>query len=395
MVNHMGNRKKVAILGSTGSIGLSSLDLVRQHPDRFEILTLVAGSNMELLVQQIHEFRPRYVSVKSDQEREDLIRRLGNFELPIGVGESGIVEAAAHPEVETVISALVGARGLIPTLAAIESGKTIALANKESMVIAGAIMNSACERSGAKIIPVDSEHSALFQCLQGGKKSEVVKLILTASGGPFLTRPLDTFGAITIAEALKHPKWEMGAKITIDSATMMNKGLEVMEAHFLFDMPAERIQVCVHPQSLVHSMVAFQDGSILAHLGLPDMRVPIAYALSFPDRITTGVPLLNLFEHHELTFLSPDFERFPCLRLAFEVAAQGRSYPAVLNAANEVAVALFLEGRIGFTDISALVETTLEAHRPTDVLALEDVLVADRWAREYAQATHLKRKKSL
>ncbi len=370
-------------MGSTGSIGVSTLDLCRQHPDRFRVVALAAGHNLDVLLGQIREFKPPVVSV-ADSETAERLRK----QIPAGtdvlVGEAGACAVASQASVDTVISAIVGAAGLQPTLSAIEAGKTIGLANKESMVIAGELLSERARARGSKILPVDSEHSAIFQCLNGECLDDVSALILTASGGPFLNRAQKDFSSITKAEALKHPNWNMGAKITIDSASMMNKGLEVMEARWLFDMPVEKIRVVVHPQSLVHSMVEFVDGSVMAQLGEPDMRAPIAYALSYPRRITTGIRKLDLPNRQQLTFFAPDFDKFPCLKLGFDVAQMGGSYAPVLNAANEVAVDYFLKEQIRFIDIGIMLDRCLQAHKGSALKTLEDVLEADRWAREFA-----------
>lgn len=379
--------KKIAILGSTGSVGVSTLDVCRQHRDKFTVVALAAGRNMELLRQQILDHRPQLVSVAS-QEDADSLRAALSVQVKIVHGAEGVEEVAAHPDTTLVISAIVGAAGLKPTMRAIKEGKDIGLANKESMVIAGEIMSALAREKKVTILPVDSEHSAIFQCLQGSHPDDVENLILTASGGPFLHLASDQFKNITREQALKHPNWDMGAKITIDSATMMNKGLEVMEARWLFNLPVEKIRVVVHPQSIVHSLVEFIDGSVMAQMGEPDMRVPIAYALSFPRRVATGVKRLNLPERRELTFFAPDTQKFRCLALAFDVARRGRSYPPVLNAANEVAVAAFLAGRIGFTRIAELVENCLEQHDSHDLGSIDDVLVADHWARSFVGARH-------
>lgn len=371
--------KKIALLGSTGSIGVSTLDIIRRHPDRFQVVALAAGSNVKVLAEQIKEFSPQVVSVKSEKEVVSLKELLGNQSIDILCNSPK--DLASHSQVDTVVSAIVGAAGLLPTLAAIESGKTVALANKESLVIAGDLMANASKRAGKPLIPVDSEHSALFQCLQGSLEKDIKRLILTASGGPFLHKDKSEFSSITPEQALKHPNWDMGAKITIDSATMMNKGLELMEAKWLFDQAVEKIDICVHPQSIIHSMVEFQDSSVMAQLGSPDMRVPIAYALSYPERIETGATSLNLFEHKELTFFEPDFEKFRCLYLAVEVAKKGQTYAAALNAANEECVYAFLDKKIAFTQISEFLEAVLESHKAFDLKSIDDVLEVDRWAR--------------
>ncbi|MBF0106784.1 MAG: 1-deoxy-D-xylulose-5-phosphate reductoisomerase [Deltaproteobacteria bacterium] len=376
--------KKISILGSTGSIGVSTLDIIRRHPDRFEVVALAAGSNTRMLLNQVKEFNPKIVSVLSKKEADEL-----QGTLPRGVkllfGPEGIQEAACCSAADIVVSAVVGAAGLVPTLKAIEAGKNIALANKESMVIAGKIMSEKARQHNVQILPVDSEHSAIFQSLKGESLEDVHHLVLTASGGPFLNTPLSDFNSITRAQALKHPNWTMGPKITIDSATMMNKGLEVLEASWLFHIPADRIRVVIHPQSVIHSMVEFIDGSVICQMGEPDMRAPIAYALSYPRRIATGVKRLCFSERDKLTFFAPDPEKFKCLAMAFKTAEQGKSYAPVLNAANEVAVEHFLSNRISFVDISAVIEACLEAHDPFELDTLEAVLYADQWARVYAR----------
>lgn len=374
-------RKKLSILGSTGSIGTSTLDICRRHPDRFSVAGLAAGENTELLIRQVLEFRPRVVSVSSDAERAVL-----QGCLPPGVevfcGAEGARTVASLAEADLVMSSIVGAAGFGPTLAAIQAKKTVALANKESMVIGGEFLSRLARQNGVKIIPVDSEHSAIFQCLNGEHPDDVARLMLTASGGPFFNRAAETFKHITQSEALRHPNWKMGKKVTIDSATMMNKGLEVIEAHWLFDLPVQKIEVVVHPQSVVHSMVEFVDGSVMAQMGEPDMRVPIAYALSHPRRIPTGVKKLNLTQREQLTFFKPDEQKFPCLTLACQAARQGKTFPAVLNAANEEAVLAFLGERIRFDQIASLLEACLAAHQPFEVNSVEDVFAADCWARE-------------
>ncbi|MBI4411857.1 MAG: 1-deoxy-D-xylulose-5-phosphate reductoisomerase [Deltaproteobacteria bacterium] len=373
--------KKISILGSTGSIGLSTIELVLRHPGRFEVVGLAAGSNVAELEKQIQRLKPKVVSVGSEAAAKELRNRVGRNRVEIVHGTEGASQVAVLAEVDMVVSAIVGAAGLLPTLEAIRHGKTIGLANKESMVIAGELMRREASKKGVTILPVDSEHSALFQCLEGHRRADIKRLILTASGGPFLQRPREEFNQITVSQALKHPNWSMGQKITIDSATMMNKGLEVMEARWLFDLPVDKIDICVHPQSIVHSMVEYIDGSVMAQMGVPDMKVPIAYALSYPERIATGVPSLNLFEERKLTFFEPDFEKFTCLKTAYSAAREGKTCPAVLNAANEEAVAAFLAEKIKFTDIPRLIDKTIGAHQPFEVKSLDDVLEADRWAR--------------
>lgn len=374
--------QNISILGSTGSIGQSCLDFVRLHSQEFKILGLSAGSNLDVLISQIQEFHPQFVSVKNQNDANRLdqqCRQLG-WNLEIFHGEEGAKRVASIDDVSLVVSAIVGAAGLLPTLEALKFGKTVALANKESMVIAGELMHQAAQKG--QIIPVDSEHSAIFQCLQGSRTQDVKRLILTASGGPFLKRSRKSFDRITLAEALRHPNWDMGPKITIDSATMMNKGLELMEARWLFDFPVEKIAICVHPQSIIHSMVEYNDGAVMAQMGSPDMKQPIAYALSYPKRLETKVKPLNLFEVGSLNFYEPDLEKFPCLRLAYEVASKGQTYPAVLNAANEVAVELFLKEKISFMDIPRSIEKVLADHQPLPANELANILQADCWARE-------------
>ena len=376
--------KKISILGSTGSIGRSTLDICRMHPDKFEVVGLSAGSNLELICQQVAEFQPKVVSVKKKEDL-DLLRTKIPSHIDLLFGEEGNVAVATIAEAEVVVSSIVGAAGLIPNMKAIEAKKSIALANKESMVVAGEIMSEHAKKHGVDIIPVDSEHSAIFQCLNGESVEDIHKLILTASGGPFLKTSKEDFPKITKEQALKHPNWDMGAKITIDSASMMNKGLEVIEAHFLFSMPIEKIAVNVHPQSIIHSMVEFEDGSVMAQMGNPDMKVPIAYSLSFPRRIQTGTKPLDLPNLETLTFYAPDFDKFPCLAMAFDVAkTQGSNVP-VLNAANEIAVERFLQDEIRFIDIPNIIEKTLSAHNSVPLNQLEDVLEADSWARNRAR----------
>ncbi len=382
----MGSKKvkKIAVLGSTGSIGRNTLDIVSRFPERFEVVALAAGENITLLAEQAQKFRPRLVSCKN----EALARKLAPLlpaETKLLHGKEGAIACATHPEAEIVVSALVGAIGLLPTYEAIKAGKDIALANKETLVMAGPLVMAEVARQGVKLLPVDSEHSAIFQALQAGRKEDVSYLILTASGGPFRTRPREEFSSITPEEALKHPNWRMGAKITIDSATLMNKGLEVIEAHFLFGFPPEKIEVKIHPQSIVHSLVEFVDGSLIAHLGIPDMRIPIAYALSFPERLPLGLPRLNLVAASPLTFEEPDLEKFPCLALAYRALELGGTAPAILNAANEVAVEAFLAGRLRFDLIPVLLERTLKECEIKPLRKLEDVLDADIFARIKAQ----------
>ncbi len=375
--------KKISLLGSTGSIGTSTLDVVRRNPERLKVVAMACGRNLEKVREQIREFTPALVSVGSEADAAIIRAEVGPG-TQILWGEAGAIQVAAHPEAQVVVSAIVGAAGLQPTLAAIEAGKDVALANKETMVVAGEFMNAAAARRGIKIFPVDSEHSAIFQCLNGEDPKRVRRLILTASGGPFLHKPREEFAAVTVEQALKHPNWSMGAKITIDSATLMNKGLELIEARWLFSIGPEQLAVCVHPQSIIHSMVEFQDSSVIAQLGLPDMRVPIAYALSYPDRYPNDLPSLDLTKLAGLTFFEPDEEKFRCLKLAKQAMRAGGTMPAVLNAANEIAVQQFLDRKIGFTHISAVVEETLQGHASVTPRSLQEIVEADGWARRRA-----------
>lgn len=376
-------KKAVSILGSTGSIGVSTLDVIRQFPECFEVQALGCGRNVSLLADQIREFRPRRVSVID----EDHARRLASLLDGVGprpeilYGEEGFARVAATEETRIVVSAMVGAAGLLPTLEAVRSGKLVALANKETLVIAGKIVTEAAAENGATILPVDSEHSAIFQALQGNRPENLRRILLTASGGPFFSLSGEELAHVTPEQALRHPNWRMGRKITIDSATLMNKGLEVIEAHWLFGVPVEQIDVHVHPESIIHSMVEYIDGSVIAQMGIPDMKIPIAYALAYPQRLPVDSPALDLFRLQKLTFFPPDMDRFPCLRLAFESCKAGGTMPAVLNAANEVAVGAFLEKRIGFMDIARIIEGVMRRHQVNADPDLEAVLAADGWAR--------------
>ncbi len=378
--------KRLSILGSTGSIGVNTLQIVGQFPERFEVVSLSAGRNTALLKEQVLRFRPKIVSVLNKELSESLRRDLPHTDVEIVYGVQGLIGAATHPEVDQVVSAIVGAVGLIPTLSAIKTGKTVALANKESLVMAGKIMMEEARRNHVRILPIDSEHSAIFQSLLGHRKEDVRHLILTASGGPFLRLPFSKLHEVTVAEALNHPRWEMGRKITIDSASLMNKGLEVIEAHWLFEIPIEKIIVLIHPQSVVHSMVEYVDGSIVAQMGITDMKIPISYALSFPERLNLTLPPLDLSKSEALTFSIPDPQRFLCLNLAYQSIERGETAPAVLNAANEVAVSAFLDGSIKFTEIPLLLQKVLEEHEVKPVRTIEDILKADHWARERAKA---------
>ncbi|QQE80832.1 1-deoxy-D-xylulose-5-phosphate reductoisomerase [Alicyclobacillus sp. SO9] len=379
---------KLSILGSTGVIGTKTLEVVRNTPSEYEVTALAAGRNVEELAKQIREFCPVFVSVQDEESRSRLLALLkesNDISVPdIGIGDSGLLTVADVPA-DVMVTGIVGAKGLLPTWQAILRGTTIALANKETLVSAGELIMPLAVDKGVPIIPVDSEHSALHQSLRAGSASEVHRYVLTASGGPFRTWSRTQLENATVEQALKHPNWTMGKKITVDSATMMNKGLEVIEAHHLFQVSYDRIEVVVHPQSVIHSMVDFVDGSVVAQLATPDMRLPIQYALTFPKRIQAPWPRLSLQELQTLTFEPPDFERFPSLKLAYEAGKMGGYAPCVLNAANEVAVGEFLEGRITFLELAILVERVLEAHQPGRPSSLEDVLAMDKWARQTAR----------
>jgi 1-deoxy-D-xylulose-5-phosphate reductoisomerase len=377
---------RIAILGSTGSIGTSALAVVDAHADRLEVVGLAAGENAERLAAQIARYRPR-IAAMATGAAIDRLRQTGAADgVTIGgSGRDGLVAVASHPDADVVLCASSGTEALEAVLAAIELGKTIALANKEVLVMAGGIVTEAAARQGVAILPVDSEHNAIHQCLQGRERGDVKRLILTASGGPFRGRPASDLKGVSAADALKHPTWRMGRKITIDSATLMNKGLEVIEAHWLFGVGGSQIDVVVHPQSVVHAMVELTDGSIIAQLGVTDMRLPIQYAFSYPERWTAPITALDLTRAGRLEFEAPDTEAFPCLRLAYRALDAGHSLPVVLNAANEVAVALFLEGRLGFCDIAGVIEGTMNAHHPAEVGTLAAVRSVDHWARDHAR----------
>jgi 1-deoxy-D-xylulose-5-phosphate reductoisomerase len=382
--------KQIAILGSTGSIGRNTLRVVEALGSAFSVAALGAGSNVALLAEQIERHRPRMVSV-TDEEcaerlRDEIKARNISTSPSIGIGVDGLSEVALCNGVEIVIGAVVGALGLLPTYRALEAGRRVALANKETLVIAGELMTRAAEKSGAELLPVDSEHNALHQCLRGERRHEVKRLILTASGGPFRAAKREEIEAATPEQALQHPTWRMGDKITIDSATLMNKGLEVIEARWLFGFSADQINILVHPQSVVHSMIELIDGSIIAQMGVTDMRHAIQYALTFPARHPTDWPPLDLTACSRLEFEAPDTERFPCITLAYEALRAGGTMPAVLNAANEIAVAAFLAGEIRFGEIPRLIRAACEAHRPQPVSSLDTVLAADQWARRWVKA---------
>jgi 1-deoxy-D-xylulose-5-phosphate reductoisomerase len=377
--------KGLSILGSTGSIGTNVLRVVDAFPGRFEVVGLAAGGNVERLAEQVARHRPRIVSVAEAGALERLSRLVDLSGLRAVVGREGMVEVATRDEVRMVVASAVGALGLVPTYRALEAGKDVALANKETLVMAGELMLARARETGARLLPIDSEHCALHECLDGRRPEDVRRLILTASGGPFRDRPLESLARVTREEALAHPTWRMGPKITIDSATLMNKGLEVIEARWLFAVPAARIDVLIHPQSIVHSMVELVDGTVLAQLGVTDMRMPIQYALSYPEKWEAAIPGLDFSRAMRLDFAPPDRSKFPCLSLAYRALEQGGTAPAALNAANEEAVAAFLDGRAPFPAIPDTIQEVLEMEPKADVAALEDVLEADRRARERAR----------
>jgi len=373
--------KKISLLGSTGSIGTNVLDVIERNPEKFQILGMSAGSNVDLFAKQIRKFKPRVVALFDTKKIPTLKERIADLDIEILSGEEGTVAVSTLPEVDVVVSGVMGSAGLLPAIHALKSGKNLALANKETLVIAGELVLREAKKTNSQIIPIDSEHSAIFQVLNGEKKERIKKIILTASGGPFRTLSFDQMENVTVKDALKHPNWDMGAKITIDSSTMMNKGLEYIEAKWLFGVNTP-VEIIVHAQSIIHSMIEFVDTSILAQLGIPDMRVPIAYALTYPDRFECDLPSLDLTTMGNLTFEAPDFERFPCLRLAIDAMEIGKTMPAVLNAANEIAVQAFLEELISYKDIAELIRMVMQNHNPSPLKELQDVLIADRWARE-------------
>ncbi|MBW1862622.1 MAG: 1-deoxy-D-xylulose-5-phosphate reductoisomerase [Deltaproteobacteria bacterium] len=376
--------KNITILGSTGSIGLKSLKVVESNPEKYRVIALAAGRNIDLLMKQVEKFHPIGVAA-IEKDLADLLRdRLKNSGTEVFSGKEGFIHLATLKQVDTVISAMSGAAGLIPTYEAIKAGKDIALANKETMVMAGPLVMYQARKKGVHILPVDSEHSAILQSLQGHPREDLKRVILTASGGPFRELSLKKMEGVTPEQALKHPNWNMGQKISIDSATLMNKGLEAIEAKWLFDLSIEQISIVIHPQSIIHSMVEYRDGSIIAQLGIPDMITPISYALSYPRHIETHLPSLELDAIGMLSFEKPDFEKFKCLDLALKAARIGDSMPAVLNGANEIAVDSFLKGKIGFLQIPALIEKTMETHKTFSIESIENVIEADTWARNRA-----------
>jgi 1-deoxy-D-xylulose-5-phosphate reductoisomerase len=374
--------KAISILGSTGSVGVTTLDVVGRFNDCFRVTAMAAGSNLDLLAEQVKRFHPELVSVATAELAHELAARLRGERVTILHGLEGAIAVATHPDAQLVMSALVGAMGLRPTLAAIKAGKDIAFANKEVLVIAGELITAAVREHRVRLLPVDSEHNAIFQCLEGRGRDSLKRIILTASGGPFRELPADRFASITIEQALKHPTWKMGSKITIDSATLMNKGLEVIEARWLFDLTAAQVSVVIHPQSVIHSMAEMIDGSVIAEMAIPDMAIPVAYALAYPERLPmTHLKPLSLAENSRLTFEEPDLSRFPCLGLAYEALAAGHTMPACLNAANEELVAGFLAGRVRFVDIPRHLEAVMSRHPNSAARTIEDLLETDGWAR--------------
>ena len=376
--------KKLVILGSTGSIGTNTLDIVSKFPGKFHVIGMTAGTNVDKLEEQVRTFGPAMVAMSDEAAAQQLRVRCKGLPTKVLGGAEGLVQTATMPKADLVISAIVGGAGLLPTLAAIKAGKSIALANKEPMVMAGRLMQEEARKANVRIFPIDSEHSALFQSMEGHRMADIRRLILTASGGPLWDMTTEQMKDVTPEEALQHPNWKMGPKITIDSATLMNKGLEVVEARWLFDIPASQIEVLIHRESIIHSLVEYSDRSVIAQLGLPDMRTPIAYAMNYPERVPLDLPSLNLAEIGRLSFCAPDDARFPCLRFGYEALTTGGTMPAVLNAANEIAVQAFLDRRIGFLGIAATIRRTMDAHIPREILTLEDALQADLWARGYA-----------
>ncbi len=377
--------KRIAILGSTGSIGTQTLEVISAFPDRYSAHSLTANTQVDMLASQIAHFRPRMVAVNDENSADRLAH--GDDAPSIRSGVEGLIEAVTHPDVDLVISALPGNAGLIPTLRAIEAGKTIGLANKEILVMAGELVMEAARRRGVDILPVDSEHCAVHQCLAGQDPDRIARVILTASGGPFRNSGPEDLKRITSADALNHPTWNMGRKVTIDSATLMNKGFEVIEARWLFDLPLSKIDVVVHPQSIIHSMVEMVDGSVLAQIGPADMRIPIQYALSFPERLESPWPRFDITQHWSLTLDPPDRDRFPCLELAYEASRRGSTVPAVLSTADEMAVEAFLENRVGFTEIPDIIADAMDRHTTeanfSAPVTLESIVAADRWTRAY------------
>ncbi len=377
--------KKISILGSTGSVGTQTLDVVRTHREKFEIVGLAALRNIDKLECQIEEFNPEIVAVFEKEKAEILSNRIGK-KTKVVSGMKGLIEVATLESSDIILTSVVGSIGLIPTLKAIRCKKTIALANKETLVVAGELVMKEAKKHGVEIIPVDSEHSAIFQCLQGEDIEDVSRIILTASGGSFRGWAKDEIEKVKAKDALKHPTWDMGRKITIDSSTLMNKGLEVVEARWLFNIELERINVVVHPQSIIHSMVEYRDNSIISQMGTPDMRAPIQYALSYPERLNSSIERLDFNSLGQLTFMPPDIEKFPCLSLAYEALKIGKTMPCVLNGANEILVGYFLKNKIGFYDIPKFIEKAMIAHKPFQYKSIDEILEIDRWVRKWVKS---------
>jgi 1-deoxy-D-xylulose-5-phosphate reductoisomerase len=378
--------KAITLLGSTGSIGTQTLDILEHHPDQFRLVGIAAGNNVELLAQQVRQFKPEIVAVCNEAKLGELREALAGIDpMPhILAGDDGVVEVARYGDAEAVVTGIVGCAGLLPTLAAIEAGKDIALANKETLIAGGPAVLPLVEKHGVKLLPADSEHSAIFQCLQGVPEGGLRRIVLTASGGAFRDWPVEKLPRVSVEDALKHPNWSMGRKITVDSATLMNKGLEVIEAHYLFGMDYDNIDIVIHPQSIIHSLIELQDTSMLAQLGWPDMRLPLLYAISWPERIYTDWEPLDLVKAGNLTFREPDHAKYPCMELAYAAGRAGGTMTAVLNAANEQAVALFLDEKIHYLDIPKVIEGVCEHHKADNIAqpVLEDILTVDQWARE-------------
>ncbi|WP_159790365.1 1-deoxy-D-xylulose-5-phosphate reductoisomerase [Sodalinema gerasimenkoae] len=378
--------KAITLLGSTGSIGTQTLDIVASHPDRFELVGIAAGNNVELLAQQVRQFKPEIVAIRNAEKLPQLREAIADLDPQPEIlgGEDGIIEVARYGHAEAVVTGIVGCAGLLPTLAAIEAGKDIALANKETLIAGGPVVNPLLQKHGVKLLPADSEHSAIFQCLQGVPEGGLKRIILTASGGAFRDWEVERLSEVTVADAITHPNWSMGRKITVDSATLMNKGLEVIEAHYLFGLDYDDIDIVVHPQSIIHSLIELQDTSVLAQLGWPDMRLPLLYSLSYPERIPAQLEQFDLVKAGDLTFREPDHQKYPCMELAYQAGREGGSMTAVLNAANEQAVALFLDEQVQFLDIPRLIERVCDRHRAQNQAtpSLDDILAADDWARQ-------------
>jgi len=382
--------KKVTILGSTGSIGQNALSVIDNFNDQFRVVGLSANKNSKLLVEQVKKHQPKFVSIVDRNSADFVEEKLSSFDVKILKGREGLLELASYENIDLLLNALVGSAGMEPTISAIRSKVDVALSNKESLVMAGSIINDSAIRNGVKIFPVDSEHSAIWQCLIGEDNNEINKIILTGSGGPFRKTPIKEFNTITPEQALKHPNWDMGNKITIDSATMMNKGLEVIEAYWLFNLPTEKIEIVIHPQSIIHSMVEFKDKSIKAQLGLPDMKIPIQYALTYPSHHKANWKELDLTEIHSLTFEKPDFKKFPCMKLAFDVLDAGGTAPAVLNVANEQAVYKFLNKEISFNEIPKIIEMACEKHELVSAPSIDEILNIEIWATNFVKSYHSK-----